>query len=102
MGDLLDLEEQRKRRTPGWTSFISFEERPEGCSCADFVLGFESGVLHTRLQEKSETWGGTYHAKNLVMIQRIAEASGYEVRVTPTEDETWIFVDFILLGGRRD
>jgi hypothetical protein len=29
------------------------------------------------------------------MLQRIAEANGHEAMVTPTEDDTWLFIDFI-------
>ena len=95
MAEIVILEERRRSRQSGWVPFISFEERPDGCSCSDFVLGFETDVLNARLEAKPDTWGGTYHARNIIMIERVAKAHGYECVVTPTETETWVFVDFI-------
>jgi hypothetical protein len=99
MADVIDLTERRREREPGHRLVVSFEGRPDECTCADFVLGFEAGMLRARLSEKPATWGGTYHAKNLLMLQRIAEASGYGLVVTPAEDPTWIFVDFHPVGA---
>ena len=59
-----------------------------------FVRGYESGLLVGRLANKPETWTGTYHASNRVMLERIAAAEGYTVAISRSTDPTWVYAYF--------
>ena len=98
MGDVVDLEERRQSRQPGHVLRLSFEERPGGCLCADFVLGFEAGLLDARLSAlgSGDSWGGTYHAANRIMLERLASAHGCTLTTTPADESShWLFSDFL-------
>ena len=97
MGDVIEMAGRVRSNEPRHILKCSFEVRPGGCTCADFVLGFEAGLLFARLSVLSAggTWGGTYHATNRTMLERIAEATGCAVELTPAdEDGQWLFADF--------
>lgn len=77
--------------------FVSFEGRDETCpTCVDaqFVLGFEVGLLHARLEAKPPEFRGTYHAENRTVLERVASALGYTADVTPSGVEGWVFATY--------
>ena len=96
---IIDLEEARARRQAetGWNLVVSFDGRPDACAtCGDqqFVLGVEVGTLLARLETRPANWRGTYHAANRMMIERVAQARGYEAKVEASSDPAWLFIDF--------
>jgi hypothetical protein len=100
---IIDLEAERARRQAeaGFHLVVSFDGRPDACpACGDaqFVLGVEVGTLLARLEAQPASWRGTYHAANLVVIERVARARGYEARVEASPDPSWLFIDFAPAG----
>lgn len=102
-GGVIDLETERARRAAetGFHLVVSFDGRPNPCAtCGDqqFVLGVEVGTLLARLEAKPASWRGTYHADNLVVIERVAQARGYAAKVEASSDPAWLFIDFTPAG----
>jgi hypothetical protein len=75
---------------------LSFEGRSSECKaeCKDFVFGYEAGLLGARLDARPTHWTGTYHAENLDMLRRVADAKGYSCIVEPSGDPCWAFISF--------
>lgn len=87
-----------------YRGFVSFEERDETCpTCEDrqFVLGFEVGLLHARLEAKPPTFTGTYHTANRTVLERVATALGYASDFTPSGIEGWLFATYIRKPSRH-
>ena len=91
--NVISLAEYRAQRAPGATSYtmaVAFDRDSE-----DFVLGVETGLLMARLEARPGTWRGTYHTANRVMVERVANAMGYDVAIEPSESAEWSFADFV-------
>lgn len=83
---------------------VSFESRPTECATCgnrEFVLGFEVGLLHARLEAKPPEFSGTYHAPNRTMLEREAKAMGYSAAFEATGFGEWLFATFTKEVPRR-
>lgn len=80
---------------------IMFDVTADDDADRAFVRGYESGLLVGRLANKPETWAGTYHASNRVMLERIAVAEGYTVTISRSTDPTWVYADFTKRAALR-
>lgn len=84
-----------------WGARIAFDVHADEDADRAFVRGYESGLLVGRLANKPETWSGTYHASNRVMLERIAVAEGYTVTISCSTDPTWVYADFVKRASLR-
>lgn len=90
----------RPRDTSGdieYQPIVSFEDREDACpACEDkeYVIGFEAGLLYARLEAKPLEFGGAYHSANRVVLERIADARGYDAAFVPSGTEGWLFGTF--------
>ena len=83
---------------------VSFDGRPTECGACgsrEFVLGFEAGLLHARLEARPPEFRGTYHTANSEMLRREAEAMGYDVALKSSGDAAWVYATFAKRVPRR-
>jgi hypothetical protein len=62
---------------------------------ASFVNGFEAGMIWQQMQDGDSLIGShglPYHAENVEVIKRMAEAAGYQVIDVSPVDECWTTV----------
>lgn len=61
---------------------------------ASFVNGFEAGIIWSEMQRGDAIAQDTpVHEANLVLLQRMADASGYDMEAGEIRDG-WVFVKF--------
>lgn len=85
------------------SDFAPLVSFPDGSQ--SFVNGFEAGMLWQRMQSGEAVIENAlpYRQENAIVLERMADAAGYEASIRDVEDGSheWIEVDFTKLPPKK-